>query len=119
MLGNFMNSKVENSENAEKGYMAADMATNILGKINPVLGMYSKIGLAGFKTLDAAFGKRTNDFSMNRDVMSRMGSSYQSSLNKMLSAESKAGVKYGFASGKKRREDNAFINNASEEHKTI
>ena len=115
MLGNFMNSKVENSENAEKGYMAADMATNILGKINPALGMYSKIGLAGFKMINSTFGKKTQDFSADTNMLAQIGGSYGDSSKEILDASANAGKKYGLFSNRARRKANRAINDAREQ----
>lgn len=115
MLGNFMNSKVENSENAEKGFMAADMATNILGKINPALGMYSKIGLAGFKMINSTFGKKTQDFSADTNMLAQIGGSYGDSSKDILNASSNAGKKYGLFSNRARRKANRAINDAREQ----
>lgn len=115
MLGNFMNSKVENSENAEKGFVAADIATNILGKINPALGMYSKIGLAGFKMLNSTFGKKTQDFSADTNMLAQIGGSYGDSSKEILDASTNAGKKYGLFSNRARRKANRTINDAREQ----
>ena len=115
MFGNFMNSKVENSENAEKGFIAADMATNILGKINPALGMYSKIGLAGFKMINSTFGKKTQDFSADTNMLAQIGGSYGDSSKAILDASTNAGKKYGLFSNRARRKANRAINDAREQ----
>lgn len=119
MFGNFMNSKVTNSENAEKGFMAANMATDILGKVNPTLGMYSKIGLAGFKTFNSIFGKKTQDFSADTNMLAQIGNSYGDSSKDILDASSNAGKKYGLFSNRARRKANRAINDAREQQNTM
>ena len=62
--------------------------------------------------INNAFGKNSNSFSVDSDIVSSVGSSYGGTVNDLNDAAAKAGKKYGLFSQKDRKKANATIANA-------
>ena len=62
--------------------------------------------------INAAGAKKTQNFSINRDVLESVGGSYGGSINQFGKAESKAGKKYGLFSRNAMNKANRQINKA-------
>ena len=62
--------------------------------------------------INNAFGKNSNSFSVDSDVVSSVGSSYGGAVNDLNDAAAKAGKKYGLFSSKSRKKADAAINKA-------
>lgn len=62
--------------------------------------------------INAAGAKKTQNFSINRDVLESVGGSYGGSINQFGKAESKAGKKYGLFSRNAMNKANKQINKA-------
>ena len=102
-----------------------DLADNKISKYgNAVTGLLQNTGIingpqalalkgftAGFQGLDSLTGKNTIQMYVDQEANAAVGGSYQDSINGIAEASRKAGVKHGGITGnKKRRADNAFIN---------
>ena len=62
--------------------------------------------------VNAAFGKRTQDFDKNQEIAEEVGGSYGGSMDLIDNAVSKANKKYGLFSSGSRRRANRLINEA-------
>ena len=116
-----------------------DMAAGAVSKVNPLVGTIMKAGgfasdaltAAGIgtdqqntldKALDSKFLKltpvglvnsigasKTQDFSVDKDTVEKVGGSYGGTLSSLEEAADKAGKKYGLFSGSSKRKANQFI----------
>lgn len=81
------------------------------GIINGPQALALKGLTAGLQGLDSLTGKNTIQMYVDQEANAAVGGSYQDSINGIAEAYRKAGVKHGGITGnKKRRADNAFIN---------
>jgi hypothetical protein len=77
--------------------------------INPGVGAIIKgVGAAG-KMINDIGGKKSEDFSINKDVVASLGGSYTDSVSDFYTAASKAGKKYGLFSNSSRKKANNQI----------
>ncbi len=111
LLGSSFND-VENSSGINTAFQVGDTATNILGTINPVLGLAGKGVMTALKGINSLGGKRADSFSIDQDTIESVGGSYGGSVNDINNAASKAGKKYGLFSNRKRRKANREIREA-------
>jgi hypothetical protein len=118
---------------------AYDMASEAVGKVNPMVGTIMKAGgfasdaltAAGIdtdqestldKALDSKFLKltpvglvnsigasKTQDFALDTGTVEKVGGSYGGTVAGIYDASQKAGKKYGLFSGSSKRKANAFI----------
>lgn len=116
-----------------------NMASGVVGSSNPILGAGMQIGglvagatrkltggtsqrtgadkfgdstlgqLTGFGIINAAFGKKTRDFSADKSTIEQVGGAYSGLVRDINKAEDLAGQKYGLASSGKRKKTNNFI----------
>lgn len=109
------------------GLKGANLFGNILGSIggstdgmtktgaifNTGLGNALTLGINGF------FGKRTQDFSINKQTAERVGGSYGGTMSDINDAASKAGKKYGLFSRKDRRDADNLISDARQKQNVM
>lgn len=119
---------------------AYDMATNVVSKVNPMVGTIMKVGGFASDAMHAAgigtdqqtgFGKfadskigmltgigivngigtsKTQDFSADTDTIEKVGSSYGGTVAGIEKAADKAGKKYGLFSSGAKKRANNYIN---------
>lgn len=111
LLGSSFNN-VENSSGIDTAFQVGDTATNILGTVNPVLGLAGKGVMTALKGINSLGGKRADSFSIDQNTIESVGGSYGGSVNAINSAAAKAGKKYGLFSSRKRRRANREIREA-------
>ena len=111
LLGSSFNN-VENSSGIDTAFQVGDTATNILGTVNPVLGLAGKGVMTALKGINSLGGKRADSFSIDQNTIENAGGSYGGSVNDINSAAAKAGKKYGMFSSRKRRRANREIREA-------
>lgn len=85
---------------------STDGMTKTDALLNTGLGNVLTLGLNGF------LGKKTQDFSVNKQTIEQVGGSYGGTVSQINNAESKANKKYGLFSGKARRNANDMISDA-------
>ena len=105
---------------AGAAFAASDMLTNIVGNTDGMTvqdAIFSNI--PGLNFINAAFGKRTDSYTKDSEVMARQGSSYESSESDMDEASKKAGKKYGLFSNKARKRANKEIAEAKRQQGII
>lgn len=119
---------------------AYDMATDVVGKINPVGGTIMKAGgfasdamhaagigtdqqtgfdkfadskigmLTGIGIINGIGASKTQDFSADTETIEQVGSSYGGTVSGIEKAADKAGKKYGLSSSDAKRKTNQYIN---------
>lgn len=94
------------------------MGTDSMTKTDAVLGS-KLLSLTPVGMVNGFFGKKTRDFSANRDTIEQVGGSYGGTVRNIASAEEKAGKKYGLFSGGARRSANRFINRTESQQATM
>lgn len=94
------------------------MGTDSMTKTDAVLGS-KLLSLTPVGMVNGFFGKKTRDFSANRDTVEQVGGSYGGTVRNIASAEEKAGKKYGLFSGGARRSANRFINRTESQQATM
>lgn len=109
------------------GLKGANLFGNILGSVggstdgmtktdaifNTGLGNALTLGINGF------FGKRTQNFSVNKQTAERVGGSYGGTMSDINDAASKAGKKYGLFSGKDRRDTDNLISDVRQKQNVM
>ena len=69
--------------------------------------------------LNGFAGKKTQDFGVDQNILTQVGSSYGGTVDSALDAAEKAGKKYGLFSTKARKKANAVINKARSQQNTM
>lgn len=87
--------------------VGTDQMTNTDQILDSSFMKLSPIGL-----INGAFGKKTQDFSTNKDTLEKVGGDYEGSVSTIENAASKANKKYGLLSGGARRRANRLIDRA-------
>lgn len=119
---------------------AYDMATNVVSKVNPMVGTIMKVGgfasdamhaagigtdqqtgfdkfadskigmLTGIGMVNGIGASKTQDFSADTDTIEKVGSSYGGTVAGIEEAADKAGKKYGLFSSGAKKRANNYIN---------
>lgn len=119
---------------------AYDMATNVVSKVNPMVGTIMKVGgfasdamhaagigtdqqtgfdkfadskigmLTGIGIVNGIGASKTQDFSADTDTIEKVGSSYGGTVAGIEKAADKAGKKYGLFSSGAKKRANNYIN---------
>lgn len=119
---------------------AYDMATNVVSKVNPMVGTIMKVGgfasdamhaagigtdqqtgfdkfadskigmLTGIGIVNGIGASKTQDFSADTDTIEKVGSSYGGTVADIEKAADKAGKKYGLFSSGAKKRANNYIN---------
>ena len=111
MLGNQFND-TEDSKGIDNMFALGNAASSLVGQINPAAGLAVKAFNTGLQGLNSLLGKNSRQFSVDRQTAEIVGGSYGDSIGLINNAASKAGKKYGWFSNRKRKKDNALINEA-------
>lgn len=75
--------------------------------------------LTGLGLVNAIGAKKTRDFRMDQETYEDQGSAYGGTYDDIQDAENKAGKKYGLLSNRKRKQANAFIDEAERKENII
>lgn len=112
MIGSMFGQDVVNSKGIDAAFGTIDTIGNAAMSINPGVGAIIKgVGAAG-KMINDIGGKKSEDFSINKDVVASLGGSYTDSVSDFYTAASKAGKKYGLFSNSSRKKANNQIKQA-------
>lgn len=104
-------SKLESGANIALGVggLAATMAI-------PAAGPFIAAAILAANAVGHLAGQKTENFTANRELLAQAGSSYNSSVNNILKAESLAGQKYsGYNSGGRHKADKAIYTGSQEQ----
>lgn len=115
-LANSLVQPVERSSGVNTAFTIGNQVANSLGG---KAGAIAKGAMFGLNLLDSAGGKRTIDFSVNREAIAPTIGSYGGSSSLIEDAAAKAGQKYGLFSSSKRRKANALIREAKKQQNII
>lgn len=96
-----------------------DMASNYVGKLNPMAGLAIKAAQTGINLINKGTSKETDSYSIDKQTQNAMGGSYSGSYQDMTDAESKAGLEYGGFNRKKYKEAQNQIAQAKQMDQTI
>ena len=105
-LGNQFEKGVTNNKGSQAVFGMADMAANGLFMANPVLGLGAKAAVTLAKGANKWFGKQSDSYHVNKELESRMGSSYTGSYKYIHDTEDKLNQFYGLTSSGSRRNAN-------------
>ena len=112
MIGSMFGQDVVNSKGIDAAFGTIDTIGNAAMSINPGVGAIIKgVGAAG-KMINEIGGKKSEDFSINQNVVASLGGSYTDSVSDFYTASSKAGKKYGLFSNSSRKKANNQIKQA-------
>jgi len=126
-----------------------DMASNAVGKVNPLIGTVMKVGgfasdalhaaglgtdgmtgfdkfgdsklgtLTGIGLINGIGASKTQDFSVDNETVETVGGSYGGTVSGLSEAKDKAGKKYGLFSGKAKKRANSYINEMRKKQNTL
>lgn len=104
-------SKLESGLNIALGVGGAATALAI-----PAAGPFIAAAILAANAVGHFTGQKTENFTANRELLAQAGSSYNSSVNNILKAESLAGQKYsGYNSGGRHKADKAIYTGSQEQ----
>lgn len=96
----------------------AGMGTDSMTKADAVLGS-KLLSLTPAGMINGFFGKKTRDFSTNKETIEQVGGSYGGTVRNINEASEKAGKKYGLFSSGKRKQANRFIDRTESQQSTM
>ena len=94
------------------------MGTDSMTKKDAILGS-KLLSLTPVGMVNGFFGKKSNTFSVNSDVVSKVGGSYSGSVKDFYDSASKANKKYGLFSNKERKQANNQIAESKDQQNTM
>lgn len=103
-----------------KAESAANIVTGVGGLAAtaaiPAAGPFIAAAILAANAVGHLTGQKTENFTANRELLAQAGSSYNSSVNNILKAESLAGQKYsGYNSGGRHKADKAIYTGSQEQ----
>lgn len=107
-LGNQFNDTV-NSNTFDNVTGGLDAASNLVGTVNPQMGLALKGASTVAKIVNSIGGKKSDNFSSDKWTLSQIGGSYGGSVATINNAQSKAGQKYGLFNNGARKKANRLI----------
>lgn len=96
----------------------AGMGTDSMTKTDAILGS-KLLSLTPAGMINGFFGKKTRDFSANKETIEQVGGSYGGTVRNINEAQEKAGKKYGLFSSGSRKRANRFIDKTESQQNTM